>query len=81
MEFSYDKNAPKKATNLTVNSELLVTAKGMRINLSATLEQALLEVVRQKRREQWRQENKSAVEDYNAKVEEAGVFSDSLRGF
>jgi len=81
MEFSYDKNAPKKSTHLTVNSELLIAAKGLRVNLSATLEQALLDVVQQRRRDQWPQENKSAVEDYNARVEDVGVFSDGFRGF
>lgn len=37
----YDKAAPKKATNLSLNSNLLEKARGLQVNLSATLEQAL----------------------------------------
>ena len=39
----YDVKAPKKATNLSLNSDLLKKSKALDINLSATLEQALKE--------------------------------------
>jgi antitoxin CcdA len=39
----YDKSAPKKATNLSVNSHLLAKTRALNINLSATLEHALRE--------------------------------------
>ena len=39
----YNTNAPKKPTNLTVNSDLLNQAKHMKINISLTLENALVE--------------------------------------
>lgn len=39
----FDVKAPKKPTNLSVNSDLLIKCKSMNINLSATLEQALSE--------------------------------------
>ena len=48
----YDKAAPKKPTNLNVNSSLLEKAKDLEINLSATLEKALESEVRQSAREQ-----------------------------
>ncbi|MDP3877947.1 MAG: type II toxin-antitoxin system CcdA family antitoxin [Methylobacter sp.] len=38
----YDTSAPKKTTNLSINSALLHEAKALKINLSATLEAALL---------------------------------------
>ena len=38
----YDQNAPKKSTNLSINSDLLAKTRAMKINLSATLEKALL---------------------------------------
>lgn len=81
MEHLYDLNAPKKATNVSINRDLLDSAKQLHINLSATLEQALAELVRQKRREQWRVENQDAIAEYNARVEEQGVFSDDVRRF
>ena len=37
----FDINAPKKPTNLSINIELLTEARQLKINLSATLEQAL----------------------------------------
>ena len=37
----YDQEAPKRATNLSINSDLLKKAKEMDINLSAALEQTL----------------------------------------
>ena len=41
MQDLYDIHAPKKATNLSLNSDLLQKARNLKINLSATLEQAL----------------------------------------
>ena len=38
----YNTNAPKKPTNLSVNSDLLNEAKALKLNLSATFEIALL---------------------------------------
>lgn len=41
MQDLYDIHAPKKATNLSLNSDLLQKARDLKVNLSATLEQAL----------------------------------------
>jgi antitoxin CcdA len=71
----------KKPTNVSINKELLLQAKQLKINLSATLESALVEVVNAKQREMWKRENKSAIEAYNQMVENTGVFSDELRSF
>ncbi len=38
MRNTYSTHAPKKATNLSLNSELLAEAKRLNINLSATME-------------------------------------------
>lgn len=69
----------KRAANLSVNAELLDQAKALEINLSATLERALEEEVRIRRREQWRAENREAIAGYNAWVAEHGVFSPMFR--
>lgn len=81
MEHFFDTSAPKKPTNLTVNSDLLATAKKMKINISATLEEALANKVRQKKAGIWLAENRVAIGQYNNFVEENGVFSDGLRKF
>jgi antitoxin CcdA len=77
----FDTAAPKKATNLSINADLLRQAKELNINLSQTLEQHLAERVREVRRQQWLVENKDAIADYNQRVEAQGVFSDGLRSF
>lgn len=73
--------APKKATNLTINSDLLRLAKENHINISQTLEQCLIEILRTKQRRTWLAENQEAIETYNSRTETAGVFSDGLRRF
>ena len=77
----YDDTAPKKATNLSINSDLLRKARELEINLSSALEQALEQIVKRRLSEQWLEENRAAIESYNEHVEEQGVFSDGVRGF
>lgn len=81
MNSLYNPLAPKRAANLSINADLLAKAKAADINLSATLEQALSEALRQRQREQWLAENKTAIEAYNQRVQAQGVFSDDLRTF
>lgn len=77
----YDYDAPKKATNLSLNSDLLKRSRALNINLSATLEQALKTKLAETRAEKWKAENKNAIQAYNEFVEEHGCFSDEFREF
>ena len=81
MSTLYNLNAPKRPTNLTVNSDLLTQAKDYKINLSATLEKALANVLKAKKIDLWKEENKESIISYNKKVEEIGLFSDEIRMF
>ncbi len=81
MSYVYDTTAPKKATNLTINSDLLKKSKKYKINLSQNFEQYLEAVIRQKTQEEWKKENKKAIDAYNNDVAKNGVFSDGLRSF
>lgn len=76
----YDYSAPKKATNLSINSDLLVKTREMKINLSATLEHALQEKLKVAKENAWKEENKMAINAYNQFVEENGSFSDEFGG-
>ena len=78
---TFDLQAPKKATNLSVNSDLLLKAREENINLSATFEKALAEQLKLKQRERWLKENATAMRSYNDFVEDEGVFGDELRQF
>lgn len=77
----YDLNAPKRPTNLSINSDLLRKAKDLDINLSFALEQALTAQLKEKQAQLWLEQHKVAIAAYNQSVEENGVFSDGLRGF
>ncbi|NOZ10795.1 MAG: type II toxin-antitoxin system CcdA family antitoxin [Gammaproteobacteria bacterium] len=78
---AFNTHAPKKPTNLSINSDLLSKAREMNINLSATLENELVKQLKIKQREQWLQENAKAIQAYNDFVENGGVFSDGVRSF
>ncbi len=80
-ESFYNAQAPKKSTNLSINSDLLRQAKDLRINLSKALEQRLIEILLEKKCQEWREENREAIEAYNRRIEAGGVFSDGLRRF
>ena len=77
----YDNKAPKKATNLSLNSDLLKRSKSLDINLSATLEQALKEKLAKSEAKKWLEENKNAIKAYNEFVDENGCFGDEYRTF
>ena len=79
--YTYDREAPKKAVNLSVNSDLLSQAREAGVKLSALHERALEEETRRLREARWREENKAAIDAYNEHVERDGVFSDGLRTF
>lgn len=81
MSYAYNIQAPKKATNLTINSELLAKAKSYKINLSKSFEQHLSALVKEYEANQWKKENAQAIDEYNNRVEESGVFSNGLRRF
>jgi antitoxin CcdA len=81
MSTLYNINAPKKPTNLTVNSDLLTQAKDYKINLSATLESALADALKAKKADLWKEDNKEAIKNYNNTIEELGLFSDEIRMF
>jgi antitoxin CcdA len=78
MSHIYSTDAPKKATNLSVNSDLLRQAKEYGINLSATFEKSLEEMVRKEKEKRWLEENKEAIEENNRRVAERGTFAQMI---
>ncbi len=77
----YNINAPKKPTNLSINSDLLAKTRELNINLSATLEQALRLELAQAEGKKWAKTNKTAIQAYNSFVEQNGCFADEFRAF
>jgi len=81
MDTLFDADAPKKPTNLSVNSDLLSKSRALDINLSATLEQALQAKLAQASAENWRKDNRKAIRAYNDFVEENGCFGTEYQEF
>ena len=76
-----DRTDAKRATNVSIRSDLLDAARQEGVNLSATLERALTEELASVRRTRWREENREAVAAYNDYVAEHGTYSDGVRRF
>jgi len=76
-----NRKAPKQATNLSIDRDLLNEAREAGVNLSAALEEALREKVAAARREKWKRENAEAIAEYNDLLAEHGVFSEGQRTF
>lgn len=77
----FDMNAPKKATNLSINSDLLAKSKALNINLSAALEEALERRLAAEKHEKWAKQNSRAIKAYNEFVETHGYFGEEYRAF
>ena len=77
----YDKKAKKKATNVSINSDLLEKARFYKINISSTIEKSLELLIKEKEAENWEKENIKAINEYNKRIEKNGLFSDGIRSF
>jgi antitoxin CcdA len=71
----------KRATNVSVDSDLLVADREAAVNLFAALERALKEELADSKRKQWQERNRDALAAYNEFIEEHGTSSDGLRSF
>lgn len=76
----FDK-APKKATNLSLNSKVLEMARELGMNLSQTVDALLAEEVKRRYWERWNEENKEAIDAYNARIEKEGLPLAKYRTF
>lgn len=81
MQRVYNRKAPKQATNLSINSDLLKAARDAGVNLSSVLEEALAQRVANAKREAWKRDNADAIDAYNQFADEHGVYSEGSRSF
>lgn len=65
--------APKRATNLTLNSKVLDLARELGMNLSQTVDALLAEEVRRRYWERWNADNRGAIDAYNERIERDGL--------
>ena len=74
-------NAPKKATNLSLNSKVLEKARELGMNVSQTVDALLAAAVRRCYWQKWNEENKDAVAEYNARIASEGLPLTKYRTF
>lgn len=65
--------SPKRATNISLRSDLIEEAKRLDINISQACEEGLEQKVAKTRAEAWLEENREAIESSNAYVEKQGL--------
>lgn len=71
----------KKATNLTLNIEVLAEAKKLGINISKACDAFLESLVKQEKERRWKLENAEFIASYNKTIEDEGLPLDSWRTF
>ncbi|CBS90314.1 conserved protein of unknown function (plasmid) [Azospirillum lipoferum 4B] len=69
----FDASAPKRATNVSLNSDLLEQAKALGINVSRACERGLADQIAELQRKRWLEENREALASSNAYVEAHGL--------
>ena len=73
--------APKRATNLSLNSKVLDLARELGLNLSKTVDALLAEEVRRRYWQRWNEENKDAITAYNERILRDGLPLAKYRSF
>ncbi|CAI1117035.1 type II toxin-antitoxin system CcdA family antitoxin [Serratia entomophila] len=74
-------NVTKKTVNVTIDRDLFQRAKSLGVNVSSVLTDALSVRVRDIEIQQWREQNRAALEELNRITEENGLLSDEYRAF
>lgn len=73
--------AAKRATNLSLSTDVLEAARQLNINVSQVCDAYLREVVRQEQARRWREEHAEFIAAYNATVAAEGLPLDEWRTF
>jgi antitoxin CcdA len=71
----------RKATNVTVDADLLASAKVLKINVSRATEDGLKRAVAARQAELWLEANRAALESSNAYVDQNGLPLARFRNF
>lgn len=71
----------KRATNLSLSSDVLDAAKRLGINISQVCDNYLREVVRREQQRKWREEHADFISAYNTTIEADGLPLDEWKSF
>ncbi len=73
--------APRRPTNISLPSDMVDEAKRLGINVSQACETGLREQVRKALGEEWKRENRQAIESWNKWIAENDIPYDEYRQF
>lgn len=73
--------SPRKATNLSLDADLIREARALSVNISQAAEAGVRRAVAEARAEQWRRDNAEALASSNRWVETNGLPLDRYRQF
>ncbi len=73
--------AIRKATNVSLDPELVIQAKELSVNVSRACEAGLAKEIKRVREERWLVENRAAIEAYNEWIDKNGLPLADLRMF
>jgi antitoxin CcdA len=71
----------KRATNLSLSSDVLDAAKHLEINISQVCDSHLREVVRREQERKWREDHADFIAAYNNSIDAQGLPLDEWRSF
>lgn len=74
-------DSPKRSANLNLSSKVLDAARELGMNVSQTVDELLAAEVRRRYWARWNEENREAVQDYNARIESEGLPLAKYRSF
>ena len=74
-------DSARRATNVSINAQLLAEARALEVNISRAAEQGLARAIAERRAALWLEENQAALESSNAYIEQHGLPLAQYRGF
>ncbi|MDP3031004.1 MAG: type II toxin-antitoxin system CcdA family antitoxin [Rhodocyclaceae bacterium] len=71
----------RRATNVSLSTQLLAEARALEVNISRAAEHGLAQAIAERRASLWLEENRAALESSNAFVEQHGLPLAKYRSF
>ncbi|MFZ2651255.1 MAG: type II toxin-antitoxin system CcdA family antitoxin [Burkholderiaceae bacterium] len=73
--------SPKRPTNLSLNAKVLDMARELGMNISQTVDELLAKEVQRRYWARWNEDNRQAIDTYNARIEREGLPLAKYRTF
>ncbi|MBC7717885.1 MAG: type II toxin-antitoxin system CcdA family antitoxin, partial [Pseudorhodobacter sp.] len=64
---------------LSLNAQVIANDKDLGMNISQIVDELLTQEVERRRLAPWNEENRDAIEQYNARIEREGTFAQRIR--